>query len=95
MSNVAIDEELLTKARAEAARTGFPTVDEFVSDAVRRALMDSKRARFRESARVVREAAEAAGLPEEAEALADFERFRETLRAQLIGTGEEPWLSRD
>jgi hypothetical protein len=89
MSMIAIHDDLLSKAREEAARAGFSTVDEFVSHAIARDIDEARRRQLRESTAETRKAMLAAGLSEE-EILADFERFRSQLRHEVLASGKEP-----
>jgi hypothetical protein len=92
MTMIAIDDDLLSKARQEAARAGFPTVDEYVAHLLAREIDEARRRRLRESTAQTRKAMLAAGLTEE-EILEDFERFRDELWQERVKNGEVPWLS--
>lgn len=78
MSEIAIDDALLEKARCVAAEQGYTSLEEFVTSAVAAKVERARRERLLASARTVRSKLEAAGLTE-AEVLDDFERFRDDL----------------
>jgi hypothetical protein len=78
MSEIAIDDALLEKARRVAAEQGYASLEEFVSSAVAAKVERAGRETLLASTGTIHSKLEAAGQTE-AEVLDDFERFRDEL----------------
>jgi hypothetical protein len=76
MSQIALDEELLSQARQAAEREGFAGVDDFIADAVAERVRRARRSRFLEATKRRHDRILAAGFTPE-EILADFDRLRD------------------